>query len=47
MEVLSGVIGHVKLLLIDSKVFAEEVEPTGGFVEKLRAVCAAATVLCV
>ncbi|XP_078701268.1 uncharacterized protein LOC144927600 isoform X1 [Branchiostoma floridae x Branchiostoma belcheri] len=27
---LSGVIEHVKLLLIDSKVFAEEVEPTGA-----------------
>ena len=27
---LSGVIDHVRLLLIDSKVFAEEVEPTGA-----------------
>ncbi|XP_077862422.1 kelch-like protein 2 [Saccoglossus kowalevskii] len=27
---LSGVINHVKLLLIDSSVFAEEVEPTGA-----------------
>lgn len=27
---LSGVIGHVRLLLIDSQVFAEEVEPTGA-----------------
>ncbi|XP_077997903.1 kelch-like protein diablo [Glandiceps talaboti] len=27
---LSGVINHVKLLLIDSTVFAEEVEPTGA-----------------
>ena len=26
---MSGVIEHVKLLLIDSAVFAEEVEPTG------------------
>lgn len=28
-EELSGVIEHIKLLLIDSKVYAEEVEPTG------------------
>ncbi|XP_037936572.1 uncharacterized protein LOC119670399 [Teleopsis dalmanni] len=27
---LSGVMSHVRLLLIDSKVFAEEVEPTGA-----------------
>lgn len=27
---LSGVINHVRLLLIDSQVFAEEVEPTGA-----------------
>lgn len=27
---LTGVIGHVRLLLIDSQVFAEEVEPTGA-----------------
>ncbi|XP_026480146.1 uncharacterized protein LOC113386590 [Ctenocephalides felis] len=27
---LAGVIGHVRLLLIDSQVFAEEVEPTGA-----------------
>ncbi|ALC38966.1 CG7102 [Drosophila busckii] len=27
---LSGVMGHVRLLLIDSQVFAEEVEPTGA-----------------
>lgn len=27
---LSGVIHHVRLLLIDSQVFAEEVEPTGA-----------------
>ncbi|ELU03885.1 hypothetical protein CAPTEDRAFT_228654 [Capitella teleta] len=27
---LSGLVEHVKLLLIDSKVFAEEVEPTGA-----------------
>ncbi|XP_070570949.1 BTB/POZ domain-containing protein 9-like [Ptychodera flava] len=29
-QYLSGVINHVKLLLIDSTVFAEEVEPTGA-----------------
>ncbi|KAL5290500.1 hypothetical protein ACFFRR_010083 [Megaselia abdita] len=29
-QYLSGVINHVRLLLIDSKVFAEEVEPTGA-----------------
>lgn len=29
-QFLSGVINHVRLLLIDSKVFAEEVEPTGA-----------------
>ena len=29
-QALSGVINHVKLLVIDSKVFAEEVEPTGA-----------------
>lgn len=27
---LSGVMGYVRLLLIDSQVFAEEVEPTGA-----------------
>lgn len=27
---LSGVMGYVRLLLIDSKFFAEEVEPTGA-----------------
>lgn len=27
---LAGVINHVRLLLIDSHVFAEEVEPTGA-----------------
>lgn len=27
---LCGVINHVRLLLIDSQVFAEEVEPTGA-----------------
>lgn len=27
---LSGVMSHVRLLLIDSKFFAEEVEPTGA-----------------
>jgi len=27
---LGGVINHVRLLLIDSQVFAEEVEPTGA-----------------
>jgi len=27
---LAGVMGHVRLLLIDSQVFAEEVEPTGA-----------------
>ncbi len=30
LQALSGVINHVKLLVIDSKVFAEEVEPTGA-----------------
>ena len=30
LQALSGVIHHVKLLLIDSSVFAEEVEPTGA-----------------
>lgn len=29
MQELTGVIDYVKLLLIDSTVFAEEVEPTG------------------
>ena len=29
LKTLSGVIEHIKLLLIDSSVYAEEVEPTG------------------
>ncbi|KAG4070335.1 hypothetical protein HA402_006477 [Bradysia odoriphaga] len=29
-QYLAGVMGHVRLLLIDSQVFAEEVEPTGA-----------------
>lgn len=29
-QVLGGIINHVRLLLIDSQVFAEEVEPTGA-----------------
>ena len=29
MQALDGIVEHVKLLLIDSSVFAEEVEPTG------------------
>ena len=28
-QALDGLVDHVKLLLIDSRVFAEEVEPTG------------------
>ena len=28
-KAMSGVIEHIKLLLIDSSVYAEEVEPTG------------------
>ena len=27
---LAGLIGYVRLLLVDSKVFAEEIEPTGA-----------------
>ena len=28
-KAMSGIIEHIKLLLIDSSVYAEEVEPTG------------------
>jgi hypothetical protein len=30
LQYLSDVIGYVRLLLVDSKVFAEEIEPTGA-----------------
>jgi hypothetical protein len=52
LQFLSGLIEHVKLLLIDSKVFAEEVEPTGVVpmevsLERFVAFTASADIHCV